>query len=64
MCRILRVCKLKTSIEFSHLLDFKLREVQILTAWWPGVGPLKETLDLDSGDSEGSMSGGSRRSRF
>ena len=41
---------------------WSLQEVQILTAWWDRVGPLKETLD--SGESEGSVSGGSKRSRF
>ena len=40
----------------------RLQEVQPLTNLWDRVGPLKETLD--SGDSEGSMSGGSKRSRL
>ena len=42
--------------------SMKLQEVQILTGLTPRVGPLEETLD--SGGSEGSMSGGSKRSRF
>ena len=43
MCRILRVWKLKTSINTSHLLDFKPQEVPTLTTLRPRVGPLKQT---------------------
>ena len=39
---------------------WRFQEVHILLAWCGRVGPLKETLD--SGDSEGSVSGGSKES--
>ena len=43
-CRILRVWKLKTSINTSHLLDFRHQEVPTLTTLRDRVGPLKKTL--------------------
>ena len=42
-CRILRVWKLKTSINTSHLLDFRPQEVPTLTNLRARVGPLKQT---------------------
>ena len=42
-CRILRVWKLKTSINISHLLDFRPQEVPTLTTLRDRVGPLKQT---------------------
>ena len=43
-CRILRVWKLKTSINISHLLDFRPREAPTLTDLRPRVGPLLKNL--------------------
>ena len=43
-CRILRVWKLKTSINTSHLLDFKPQEVPTLTMLKGRVGPLLKNL--------------------